>query len=129
MAKRPHSEQRRPSPGRVPRNQDELNERLPPEIRKELDGLRQHEQRILKGLQDPALHDLFLRNPAAALAKMDISISPALRAHLLRNAGIERNPSARQLVQPTAFLLPNGQTIQPKVSIHITGEGKSSHGR
>ena len=62
---------------------DEALAAQPDWVRAELDALRKHEGRILKALEDPEKHALFVRDPAALLRALDLPVSGALR-HRLR---------------------------------------------
>ena len=90
--------------------------RLPPELRKELENLAQYEGRILDGLKDPELSKLFVVDPAAALSRMKLTLSPLLRKRL------RPNPAAlEEVLRARGFRTTSGQVVSPRVRIRFTG--------
>lgn len=114
------TESRRP---RFSEHEERIRGKLSPPLRKELDSLVKHERRILNGLKDDETVALFLRDPGAALAKMGVTVPPAIRTRL------KPDETVTDLLKPRKFRLPNGQVITPRIRIHFTGRGRSSDGR
>ena len=94
---------------------DDFIDRLPPDLKKEIQELRKYEKQVLEALKDQGTADLFRVNPAAALARMKIDLSPVLRKRLA--AGIP----GQDFLAPRSFLMPNGKRITPRVRVHFTG--------
>ncbi len=78
--------------------------------------LAKHEKRILAELATPEATAEFLADPAKVLRRLRIPV-PAAVAHRLRL------PMANRVEDIAAqpVILPNGQTIAPKVRIRIVG--------
>lgn len=81
-----------------------------------IEELAKHERRILAEVAKGDVAEEFLADPAKVLRRLKIPI-PAAVAHRLRL------PTANRVEDVTAqpVLLPNGQVITPKVTVHITG--------
>jgi hypothetical protein len=94
---------------------------MDPAVRKELDGLKQHESRILAGLKDPETARLFVTDPRAALVKMKVPLSPLMRAQL------KGAQPPQELLQPKGYRLPNGQVVVPTVTIRFTKQEDVAH--
>ena len=94
----------------------EIVQKLQPVVMKEILSLRRYERRVLSRLnKDEDLAKLFLVDPGAALAKMDVPVPPTIRKRLKPEAGL------REILRPKKFRLPNGQVITPRVRIRFTG--------
>ena len=92
-------------------------ERIPPVFKKDLIALQKHETKILESLnKDEELAKLFLSNPGAALAKINIPVPQAMKKQL------KPDQTLAQLLQPRQFRLANGQVVTPKVRIRFTGK-------
>lgn len=78
--------------------------------------LAKHEKRLLTELAKPEATAAFLEDPGKVLRRLKIPI-PAVVAHRIRLP--EANHIANLAPQPV--VLPNGQTITPKVKVHIVG--------
>jgi hypothetical protein len=103
-----------PRPPKPPRpTLDEALAAQPDWVRTELDALRKHEGRVLKALEDPEKHALFVRDPAALLRALDIPVSGALRQRL--RADVTR----AEAVRPVAFRLPGGDLLRPRVRVRF----------
>lgn len=78
--------------------------------------LAKHEKRILSELSTPEATAEFLEHPARVLRRLRIPV-PAAVAHRLRL------PTANRVEDVAAqpVILPNGQTITPKVRVRIVG--------
>ena len=97
-------------------NEDAILKHLPPDLRREIEALRKYEGRVLEALQDEEMTRLFTKDPAEALGRMKIPLSPRLRKRLREHA---KTPPA--FVCPPSFLLPNGRKLTPRVRVHFTG--------
>lgn len=114
MAKRNCGGEKRHSGKAAPHG--EILERLPPEIRKEIEELRKYEKRVLEALEDEEMHRLFTHDPAAALARLKIPMSALLRKRLQAHS-----KSPPPFLCPNSFMLPNGRKVTPKIRIRFTG--------
>lgn len=81
-----------------------------------IEELSRSERRILAAVDTPEGSAEFLADPAKFLRRLRIPL-PAVLDHRLRLPGGNRAESFT--AQP--IVLPNGQTITPKVAVHITG--------
>ena len=81
-----------------------------------IEELAKHEKRILGELKKPEATAEFLKDPRKVLRRLKIPI-PAAVAHRLRLA----NANRVEHVTAQPVVLPNGQTITPQVTVHITG--------
>lgn len=81
-----------------------------------IEQLAKHEKRILKELATPEATEEFLSDPRKVLRRLKIPI-PAVVEHRLRLPNANR--IEQFAVQPV--VLPNGQTITPKATVHIVG--------
>jgi hypothetical protein len=81
-----------------------------------IEELASHEKRILAELATPEATKEFLADPRKVLRRLKIPI-PAVIDHRLRL------PNANRIEQFAAqpVVLPNGQTITPKATVHIVG--------
>jgi hypothetical protein len=81
-----------------------------------IEELAKHEKRILAELAKPEATQEFLADPRKVLRRLKIPI-PAVVEHRLRL------PNANGIEQFAAqpVVLPNGQTITPKTTVHIVG--------
>jgi hypothetical protein len=81
-----------------------------------IEELAKHERRILAAVAKPDVAEEFLADPSKLLRRLKIPV-PAAVAHRLRL------PTANRVEDVTAqpVVLPNGQVITPKVTVHITG--------
>ncbi len=86
-------------------------------LRTELEGLKKHENEILRSLKEDANRELFISDAPRFLKKLNLPISGALAARLRGDA------SWQKLKQGVCFKLPNGQTVTPRVRINFTKEG------
>lgn len=105
-------------------HRDEVLSRLAPAVRKEMEELFQHENRILKALRDPVQAERFKRDPARVLASLGIELGPILRRRLSRMSA-----AAVAQAEQQEFRLPNGKTIRPKVKIRFTAGKDDDHAR
>ena len=117
MTKRGHGDEKKHSAKATPHG--EILERLPPEIRKEIEGLRKHENRVLEALEDEEMHRLFIHDPAAALARLKIPMSALLRKRLQAHRAHSKSPPP--FLCPSSFMLPNGRKVTPKIRVRFTG--------
>jgi hypothetical protein len=92
----------------------EALERQPAWIQSELAELRRHEPKILEALRSEERRALFLRDPAALLSGLGITVSGPLRQRL------RADPAHAALLKPVAFRLPNGQLLQARINLHFT---------
>ena len=100
------------NPCGVPTN---IEERIPPGLRKSLTGLLGHEAEILRQLNsNPDLAQTFITDPGAALARMGVALDPALGAAL--KGGSRSNPFA-----PKTYKLPDGRSITPSIKVAFVG--------
>ena len=83
-------------------------------VQRELEGLKKHEQTVLRALASEENRELFMRDPAGFLRKHSIPISGPLKNRL------RADPSLAELKKPVCFTLSNGQAIRPKVRINFT---------
>jgi hypothetical protein len=81
-----------------------------------VEELAKHEKRILKELATPEATEEFLADPRKVLRRLKIPI-PAVIEYRLRQANANR--IEHFATQPV--VLPNGQTITPKATVHIVG--------
>lgn len=102
---------------------DNIYQHLPPDLRAELEGLKQHGAKVLARLQDENAKQAFLQNPAQVLTEMGIALSPQLRQRLATQ------PPPQNVLTPRAFRLLNGQIITPKIKINFTAGKGDTHGR
>ena len=97
----------------------EIEQRLPPSLKKALTGLLSQESKILQKLNsDPKLAQTFIQNPGAALAQMGIKLDPELASAL----GTEGRPSP---FVPKTFKLPDGSAITPSINITFVRHEKA----
>jgi hypothetical protein len=81
-----------------------------------IEELARDERRILAALGTPEATAEFLRDPGNFLRRLRIQV-PAAVAHRLRLPRANRADTL--IAQP--IVLPNGQTITPKITVRITG--------
>ena len=81
-----------------------------------IEELAKHERRLLAELKKPEATIEFLEDPRKVLRRLKIPI-PAVVGHRLRLA----NTNRVEHVTAQPVVLPNGQTITPQVTVHITG--------
>ena len=87
-----------------------------PEFSAAIEELARSERQILAAVRTPEGTAEFLADPAKLLRRLKIPV-PAVIGHRLRLPRVNRAESLT--TQP--IVLPNGQTITPKVAVHITG--------
>lgn len=104
----------RPTVGtRKPLKLDELIQKQPSWLQRDLQTVQKYEAVILKALQDPEQQALFARDPAALLTRLKVPISGALRQKL------RSDNAARDVTTPVAIRLPNGQVLRPKINVRF----------
>jgi hypothetical protein len=103
---------------RLSRQEAKIRQKVNPSLRKDLDSLRRYEKRILTGLKDDETARLFLSDPGAALAKIGVTVPPAIRKRL------KPDETVTDVLKPRKFRLPNGQIITPRIRINFTGAGR-----
>jgi len=97
--------------------------RAPRRFRDQIAELRERQQgKIVEGLRSEETHELFLRDPAAALERLGVEMPRDLRKRLRRVKGL---PELESMLKPAPIRLPNGKTITPKVRIRITAGEES----
>ena len=81
-----------------------------------IEALAKHEKRILSELKKPEATKEFLEDPRKVLRRLKIPIPPVVEYRL-------RLPRANRIESVTAqpVVLPNGQVLNPKVTVHISG--------
>lgn len=84
-----------------------------------IEEMAKQERRLLATLATPEATAEFLADPRRVLRRLKIPI-PAVVDHRLRLANANR---ADQLTA-APVILPNGQTITPRVKVRITGRGR-----
>lgn len=89
-------------------------ERVPQELKKELFSLKAHDKRITEKLKDKATAAAFFEDPGKVLAEMDISLSSHVKKRL------KQSIHPKDFLTQRAFRLPTGQIITPKVTINFT---------
>lgn len=95
-----------------------FRDKLPRNLLDALEQLTAHEAKIMQALSDPQLAKLFAENPAAALRRMNIPISPLLARKL------EEAARGGRLAQFRSHQLPNGQTLKPNVRLRFVKGGR-----
>lgn len=81
-----------------------------------IDALAEHEQRLLAALSTPEATAEFLADPGKVLRRLKIPVPEAVD-HRLRLP--DTNRASDLTGQPV--VLPNGQTITPRVKVRIVG--------
>jgi hypothetical protein len=93
---------------------DPVTDQFGPRLRAELEQVARSEAKILKGLSNKEVSELYLQDPAAALARIGVELPPILKQRL------KGRPPITDLVSPKAFKLPNGQTVTASVNVRFT---------
>ena len=81
-----------------------------------IEELAKHEKRILAELKKLEATKEWLEDPRKVLRRLKIPI-PAVVSHRLRLA----NANRVEHVTAQPVILPNGQQLNPRVTVHITG--------
>ena len=101
----------------------EIEERIPPHLKKALTVLLSHEAKILEQLNsNPQLAQTFITNPARALAQMGIAIDPQLAAAL---GGMESRPNP---FTAKTYKLPDGSKITPSMKVTFVKHNPAKSG-
>jgi hypothetical protein len=93
---------------------DPISDQFGPRLQAELEQVARSEAKILKALGNEDLKQLYLADPAAALARMGVSVPPILKQRL------KGRPPLNDLVSPRSFRLPNGQVVTATVNVKFT---------
>ena len=91
----------------------EILRRIPPHLKKGLDGLRKHETQILDHINSsPEAASRFLSDPMATLTELGIQTDTQLASSLKLSSG-----GANNFISQRTFHLPNGKEIRPKITV------------
>jgi hypothetical protein len=93
---------------------DELFQKLPPSVQKDMESLQRQENRIVDALKNEEMKRLFIIDPGTALTRMKIKVPPELRKRLRPNEMLQK------LLEPAKFRLANGQVVTAKVRLNFT---------
>lgn len=85
---------------------------LQPALKTEMRSILNSEDKIVKHLGIKKNMDTFVNDPAKFFREAKIDLRPSVRKRLERFR-------IDTIVQQRKFILPNGQSISPKLSIHI----------
>jgi hypothetical protein len=91
---------------------------LSKEVQDEIEALKtpENHNKIVSGLQNSQMHDLFLRQPGPALKELGINISDNLLALTKASADYD------EIMAAAPVRLPDGTTVNPTITINITGD-------
>ena len=96
--------------------------KVPPELAKEIAGLRRHDARIGDALKDAATSQRFLVSPTSVLDDLKIPLSEGLRGRLSGRTGMD------VLATPHRLRLPGNPVISPDVNVRIQEKSDETPG-
>lgn len=108
----------------IPAGVKDMLAKAHPDMRKALIELRKYEPKVLAAFKErPELAAKFVTDPASVLATIGIPVDSQLRARL---KAVSSRPS---FLQPRAFCLPNGKTLNAKIRVSIVGSATNEVAR